>query len=199
MLLPPSLCCLPLSQLLYTYCLGLTLASRAVALNLRPPTVSRPVFPRHAPPEPWNQHVCINHPHRSNVRLTFTFGTPLPTASIEHAIQASKDSARYLIDMTHDDVNPQIPSPQYWMADENYVRVTAIRFKRRFSLQPQSFTLAQALEAVALIEMCGVDRGHPREMWAYVFVEGNQIGYITMEDDDLNNEQRNRTNGSTVY
>lgn len=80
---------------------------------------------------------------------------------------------------------------------ESLTSVKARRYKKRLALWAESFTLAQALEAVVLLEICGVDEGRRREMWAYVFKAGNQIGYITLGQDDRRDGLGNGTFGSS--
>ena len=44
----------------------------------------------------------------------------------------------------------------------------------------ESFTYGQVLQAVQLFEYCGLYLGEFEEMWAYVFFEGRQVGYLAM-------------------
>ncbi|KAL8799559.1 MAG: hypothetical protein Q9182_005798 [Xanthomendoza sp. 2 TL-2023] len=144
---------------------------------------TQPVFPHHAPPQPWNQFICrdpLPHDDLPEMHLTFSFGEQISRASVALAFQEAKHDGQVLVDLGYG--NRQIESPEHEMAHEihDHIYIIAKRFRRRLAMR--TFTVAEALRAVNLLEHCWNQQDQPNEMWAYVFIwEQQQIGYITLE------------------
>ncbi|KAL8679991.1 MAG: hypothetical protein Q9186_003757 [Xanthomendoza sp. 1 TL-2023] len=137
--------------------------------------------PRKAPKLPWNEYFCRNSGISANINLTFTFWSPLSRGSARIAIAGTKRILRERIAAGHGDRSlPGIPT--YVISYQYRTRIAVtIRHVQSWGIQYALFNAKQALQALELLEYCGVEREIYEEMWACVFEDGRLIGYIWME------------------
>ncbi|CAL8574477.1 hypothetical protein XPA_000437 [Xanthoria parietina] len=135
-----------------------------------------------SPPQPWNDHICrLPQPH--HVYLTFSWGKEIPRAAVAAVIIYTKQRLMDIIRI------------------HGAFKTTAV-VERRAGLtinarafEDHQFRMDQLLSAVDLLQFCGFDKGHSREMWAYIFDEHSQkiAGICLQEEDDQKSSSITRT------
>ncbi|KAL8995682.1 MAG: hypothetical protein Q9188_006751, partial [Gyalolechia gomerana] len=139
-------------------------------------------FSSHAPPMPWNDHVCYNALF-PDVHLTFSFGEPLTKTRVHILLEEAKHRIQMLID----DGFVRLPLSRYllWWDERRSLVIYAQKYKQPVFGKKYPFTCHQVLMAVDLLGYCGSAQEHFEEMWANVFAEGKQVGYIWMARTDV--------------
>lgn len=140
-------------------------------------------FPRHAPPEPWDENSCYSA-LIPGVHLTFSFGERLTETRVVTILRAAKQRIRLFIEAGF----TRLPVEECLLySDENRALfMFAKQLKGRF-------TCSQVQQAIDLLEHCGIAQRHFEEMWAYVFAAKKQVGYIWMARNDLSSYLSNST------
>ncbi|KAL8659516.1 MAG: hypothetical protein Q9202_007085 [Teloschistes flavicans] len=152
---------------------------------------------------PWNEWLCQSgrypYPH---FYLTWTEGAPRARSAIEALLADAEHQISALIAHGHgDSIIPNAPSWLVsWMEQEDLTLVVWQRRKGRTSGY-ERFTVEEAGGALQLVRRCGVQRGFFGEVWAMVWKEGRQIGYVWFARTDLGGgvEGKGEGNGTAGF
>lgn len=131
------------------------------------------------PPKPWNEHRCQRPGIDRDVFLTFSWGAPISESRIVRTLYECRIHLVDGVERLHLGDDP-LPFPSMNLAIENRYGVKVNLSFYRSIARREVVTWSQALAAVNLLEFCGVRVGNYDEMWAYIYAEGKQIGYITI-------------------
>ncbi|KAL8767017.1 MAG: hypothetical protein Q9209_006371 [Squamulea sp. 1 TL-2023] len=113
------------------------------------------------PPEPWNKHVCRDD-QLYNVYLTFSWGIEVPGAALGAVIHYTRHKLQEALHI-HGDFQTKAVVQQR----------SSLTIKAR-GFEDHGFYISQMLAAVDLFQLCGFDKGHRNEMWAYMYNAQNQ-------------------------
>ncbi|KAI4185882.1 MAG: hypothetical protein L6R41_003854 [Letrouitia leprolyta] len=134
-------------------------------------------FPAHAPPFPWNKKTCTTP--NSAISLTFSWGDPLPLNRIYRCIEDALNNLDAAEEEGEAGRKVEKETDIGFDGKRN-IWIKARPYKKHF-WSPADFNVLRVKMAVQLLRECGLDMGFDKEMWAYVYNEEKQIGYIWLE------------------
>ncbi|KAL8712371.1 MAG: hypothetical protein Q9225_006956 [Loekoesia sp. 1 TL-2023] len=149
--------------------------------------------PRFAPPEPWDEEVCIR-PSIPFIHLTLSRGRRLPRGLIWKAIDEAENRVQTFISAGQGDW--QIPADD-WDLSEGMEKIDFVvkLYRAPGALRHERLTSRQTWQALQLLQFCGVARGRYEEVYAYLFLDGKKVASIWIESDVPPGDQPDNDNG----
>ena len=141
---------------------------------------------------PWTEQRCQSALYPDH-HLTFSWGEPVRPTRLYRILDMGIRKVQTLKRAGYG--NFPLPDHRYHAAYIEHIRMALVAQHRRQKSGSREFTLNDLLASIELLELCSLARKEYQEMWAYVFADNVQIGYlyISRGDIDVSSDHRNAT------
>ncbi|KAI4238492.1 MAG: hypothetical protein LQ349_001070 [Xanthoria aureola] len=131
---------------------------------------------------PWDEETCHSALY-PDIHLTFSWGEPVRPTRLYRILEMGRREIEALKRAGYG----QFPLPERKFTIDYIpsIQMALVAQKRRQIFGFKEFKLNDVLASIDLLELCGLAREEYFEMWAYVFVDDFQVGFIFIGRVDL--------------